>query len=100
MASIGYRVWMDVDWCHLLVVQEAAGEEAMTVYVQLLGEGVDVWRPVEASPVGHNLYRLVDRPPHEEEWAFEAGDVVRCRTQRLSGGEVLVAFEKASGVDR
>ena len=72
----------------------------MTVYVQLLGEGVNVWRPVEANPVGHDLYRLVDRPPDEEEWAFEAGDVVRCRTQRLTGGDVLVAFEKASGVDR
>jgi hypothetical protein len=71
------------------------GEEAMTVYVPLLDEGVDVWRPVEANRVGDGLYRLTGRRPDDEEWGFEVGDVVRCRTQVLSGCQVLVAFDKA-----
>ena len=66
----------------------------VTVYVQLLDEGVDVWRPVEATPLAHGLYRLTGRRPDGESWAFDTGDVVRCRPRSLSGDEVLVACQK------
>ena len=72
-----------------------------TIYIPLLDEGVNVWRPVQAEHVGSDLYRLTGQPPDDETWAFAAGDVVRCRPQTLSGdggldGLVLVACEKAT----
>lgn len=66
------------------------------VYVQLLDEGVDVWRPVAAEHVRANMYRIIGQPPNEtEHWEFGPGDVVLCRMQALSEGPVLVAYEKA-----
>jgi hypothetical protein len=71
--------------------------EIRTVYVSLLDEGVDVWRPVHAVRSG-DTFRLVDSTPdgtHEDErWAFPADSLVRCETRRLSGGPVLVAVAR------
>ena len=58
-----------------------------TIYVEFLDEGVDVWRPVEAGGV----YRLPERSPAGETWAFAPGTRVRCERRELSGDEVLVA---------
>jgi hypothetical protein len=63
-------------------------------------EGPDVWRPVTAQPVLHDLYRLIDAPPEGEVWEFKQGDTVRCRRRLLSGDEgkitdYLVAVERA-----
>jgi len=52
---------------------------AATVYVALLDEGVDVWRPVQAEYLGADLYRLTGAPPDDEAWPFAIGDVVRLR---------------------
>jgi hypothetical protein len=69
------------------------GEE-LTVYVELLNEGVHVWRPVEAVPhASPNVYRLTGDPPDEEEWAFQPGTLVRCEYRDLSEGPALVATE-------
>lgn len=69
-----------------------------TVYVALLNEGVDVWRPVQADHIGGDLYQLTGEQPDDEAWAFAVGDVVRCRERTLSGDwgrptPVLVAYE-------
>lgn len=67
----------------------------ITVYVALLDEGVDVWRPVPAAHIGDDVYRLsADPVPEEEQWAFEPGTVVRCEWRLLSDGETLVAVER------
>jgi hypothetical protein len=65
------------------------------VYVCLLDEGVDVWRPVSAEHVEGDRYRIVGEPPdpEDEKWEFLPGQVVRCRLQQLSEGEFLVAYE-------
>jgi hypothetical protein len=73
----------------------------VTVYVALLDEGVDVWRPVQAEPLGADLYRLTGAPPADEAWPFAVGDVVRCDVRTLSGDwgrrePVLVAHEKST----
>lgn len=65
------------------------------VYVKLVGEGVNVWRPVEAEQLDYDRWRLVEDPPEEETWPFAKDDVVRCERRKLSGGEVLVALEQA-----
>jgi hypothetical protein len=61
------------------------------IYVQLLDEGVDAWRPVDAINEGGGVYRLPDAAPPDEAWAFPPGSRVRCETRRLSGDLVQVA---------
>jgi hypothetical protein len=68
------------------------------VYVALLDEGTDVWRPVEATNLGGGLYRIAGAWPYsdEERWAFPPGSIVRC-SERMSqdGRSMLVAVERA-----
>lgn len=65
-----------------------------TIYIELLDEGVDVWRPVEAVLIDEDWYRISSRKlDPSEQWAFQTGDVVRCETRQLSGGLVRVAVE-------
>jgi hypothetical protein len=51
-----------------------------TIYVRLLDENVDVWRPVEARPVGENEYVILgeDPDPEVERWDFRPGQRVVC----------------------
>ena len=68
-----------------------------TVYVRIVNEDVDVWRPVDAEHVGGDLYRLIGDTPEGEQWQFDTNDVVRCERRRLSdGGMHLVAAELVS----
>jgi hypothetical protein len=62
-----------------------------TIYVYLLDEGVNVWRPVAAQPLGADLYRLEGSVPADESWQFQPGTVVRCQERLLSEGPRLVA---------
>lgn len=57
-----------------------------TIYVELLGEGVDCWRPVEAEHLGANRYRITGEPPDGESWAFGTGSVVRCDSRGVAWG--------------
>jgi hypothetical protein len=67
-----------------------------TIYVELGGEGVTVWRPVEAESREDGLYRILSRPPDETEtWRFPPGSVVRCEERTFSGGgKGLAACER------
>lgn len=64
----------------------------MQVFVALLGEGTDVWRPVQAEPVGGDRYRLLGTIPDGEVWQFQPGDTVHCITRKFSGGTGLAAI--------
>jgi hypothetical protein len=73
----------------------ATGSGTETIYVRLLEEDVEVWRPVEAAPLGRGRYRLPPNPdPGTETWEFEDRDVA-AEPRRLSGGEVMVAVARA-----
>jgi hypothetical protein len=63
-----------------------------TIYVALLEEGLDVWRPVEAEREG-TFYRILGSAPQAEKWAFGPGSLVRCEQRELSEGPALVAVE-------
>jgi hypothetical protein len=66
------------------------------IYVYLLDEGTDVWRPVDAEKVADDLYRLIGSPPDDtENWEFQTGSVVRVENRTLSDGPALVAVESA-----
>jgi len=67
-----------------------------TIYVYLVGEGVDVWRAVAAESLGQSLYRILPAEDKEatEVWEFQPGDIVRCEQMSFSEGEGLVAVSK------
>lgn len=58
-----------------------------TIYMPLLNEAVDVWRPVDALPLTSDTYRVEGAVPEGEEWAFGPGTHVRCEWKTFSGGE-------------
>ena len=69
-----------------------------TIFISLIGEGADVWRPVTAEHVHDEVYRITGSPADDTEtWQFIAGDIVRCREHTFSGGERgLVAYERVT----
>ncbi len=76
-----------------------------TIYVYLLQEGVDVWRPVRARPLGGDLFRILSRnpDPEDEKWQFGTGGIVQVREVLLAEGStprpclVAVALAQAEG---
>ena len=66
------------------------------IYVALLGEGTEVWRPVEAQPIGNNVFLVQGEIPSGESWQFSPGTQVRCKEHVFASGEHgLVAIEVA-----
>jgi hypothetical protein len=74
-------------------LREGAPGITRTIYVELIDEGVDVWRPVEATAEVDGTFRLPDHAPEGEVWQFPPGTVVRCELRQLADGDALVAFE-------
>lgn len=72
-----------------------------TIYIALLDEKIDVWRPVLAEHIRENLYRILDQryDRDTEHWQFEPGDIVLCETVELDGGHVLAATGRAAQVE-
>jgi hypothetical protein len=65
----------------------------LVIYIPLLNEGTDCWRPIEAEQIGIDTYRIVAFKPEDEEWPFASGHVVRCKSHRfLDGSEGLVVI--------
>jgi hypothetical protein len=70
--------------------------EPHCVYVALVGEAVDVWRPVAAEHVTGDAYRLCGPVPEDEVWEFQPGEVVRCEERSFDDGtQGLVAAGRA-----
>jgi hypothetical protein len=68
-----------------------------TIYIALLDEGVEVWRPVEAIEVGNGVYRIVseNQAPDDERWEFTTEELVRCVPKSFSDGSTyFVAVER------
>jgi hypothetical protein len=70
------------------------GREAV-IYLNLVGEGLNVLRTVRAENLGRDYYRIADVMPEGEQWEFTPGQVVRCRKKSLSNGKHMVAYEEA-----
>lgn len=69
--------------------------KAQQVYVALLDEAVECWRPVEAQHVEADEYVLSGSMPADELWECQPGDTVRCREKTFQdGGTGLVAFAR------
>jgi hypothetical protein len=69
------------------------------VYVRLLDEGTDVWRPASATPLPDGAYELAEPPgydPDAERWEFPPHSRVRCAAHRFADGTSgLVAVASA-----
>jgi hypothetical protein len=64
-----------------------------TIYMPLLNEGTDVWRPVEALHIMGDRYQIADAVPEGEEWAFAPGSYVTCGWKVFSDGQqALIAI--------
>ena len=69
------------------------------IYVYLLNEGSDAWRPVKAKKIGLNRYEIIgidNYDPSDEEWQFLPGDIVQCAEKKFADSKSgLVAVRKA-----
>jgi hypothetical protein len=73
------------------------------VYVPLLDEGANVWRPTLAQRLVDGSYLVLqtrDYDPDDEKWEFPPGSRVICRQKRLSTGKVLAAVKLAPAAKR
>lgn len=57
-----------------------------TIYMPLLGKGVDAWRPVDAVHLAECTSRILGPTPSQERWAFEAGTIVNCEWKTFADG--------------
>jgi hypothetical protein len=60
------------------------GNQHLTIYVALLDEGTDCWRPVAAEHISADLFRIADEPPEDEQWEFQPGQIVALSGARVS----------------
>ena len=67
----------------------------VSIYVNLLGEGLNMMRDVVAQDLGRGYYLIVEQMPEGETWQFQTGQVVRCQKKNLASGKHLVATEEA-----
>jgi hypothetical protein len=66
------------------------------IYIPLLAEGTDCWRPVRAVQVGEDLFEVVDDISAGETWAFAPHSRLRCRKHVFTDGSTgLGAYEYA-----
>jgi hypothetical protein len=55
-----------------------------TIYIKLLNEGTDVWRPTIGKRIEGNIFEVLtteDYDPDDEEWEFTPGSTVKCIVQ-------------------
>jgi hypothetical protein len=70
--------------------------DAAEIFVRLVDEGVDVWRPVQAEHIDGDIYRIVDQPYDREleTWEFGPGDVVVSELIDASDGPILAGTRR------
>jgi hypothetical protein len=71
------------------------------IFVKLIDERVDVWRPVQAKRLSDGVYRIAQQPYDREleEWEFGPGEQVVCELIESSDGPMLAAT-RAAELDR
>lgn len=69
------------------------------IFVRLVDEAVDAWRPIRAERLEDNRYRIVEQryDRDTEEWQFEPGDRVVCELIDSDEGSFLAAVRRETG---
>lgn len=87
------RRWFDHRW--------RAIAEPVTIYVALLDQGVDAWRPVQARPLHNGLFRIigVEADTSDETWQFQVGAIVKCKQKLFADGKsgMIIVEEVEAG---
>ncbi len=77
-----------------------ASSTDVTIFVRLVDEGVDVWRPVQARRLSETTYQIADEAiPEGEAWAFSPGDIVVAEHRGSERDASLVAVALATHFD-
>jgi len=68
--------------------------EVTEIFVRLVDEEIDVWRPVEARHLRESIYTIVDQPYDRdlEVWEFGPGQDVVCAMIDAFEGPILAAI--------
>lgn len=72
-------------------------DKIVQIYTKLLGEKMEVWRPVEAVKMGNDSYKIISPNPEPkiEKWEFSKGDLVQCENKIFSNGDKgVIAVKK------
>lgn len=70
--------------------------EPVTIYVQLIDEGTDVWRPVPAKQLADGVFEILEYHAIDENPAFPIGSKVHVEERELNVGLTLVAVRLAT----
>lgn len=65
-------------------------ELSLLLYMPMLDEGTDVWRPVAAQPLDHSMAQIRSETPDDELWQFPTGARIVYEERELSAGPRLV----------
>jgi hypothetical protein len=63
-----------------------------TIYMPLLKEGTDCWRPVRAAQITDDVFEIAEEVPEDETWSFAAFSRVRCRDKVFADGRSGLAI--------
>jgi len=77
-----------------LVEMDTSIQRKIDMFVRLLDEGTEVYRPTQALDLGDGLFRLeatVDYDSETEVWEFAPGSVVRSEIRSTESGQYLIA---------
>jgi hypothetical protein len=77
--------------------ETASSTSTVEIFVPLLNEGVDVWRPTQGLVLGPNEVQVLPTPNYDptlEEWEFPPGTRVTCSREVWDGRELLVARQR------
>lgn len=64
------------------------------IYIPLLGEDIDVWRPAQAYQIDENRYKILAPIVYgtkNEQWKFIPGSIVHCEYVTTTGGDRIFA---------
>lgn len=64
------------------------------IYVRLLNEGTEVYRPVEVESIDGKSFRICGTEPPDEEWEFPPGSLVRVVNTKASSGDDILVVSK------
>ncbi len=78
----------------------ASSTDHVTIFVRLLDEGTDVWRPVKAVRLSEATFRIEDEQvPEDEIWNFQPGEIVVAEHRASEDGAELIAVARAIDFD-
>jgi hypothetical protein len=66
-----------------------------TIYIKLLDEGTEVWRPVKAKRLTESTFLIINQNiEFDEKWEFYPNQIVHCKQKIFSDNKQgLVAYK-------